>query len=312
MHNQKPTVNHGQSVISTKLPPAYTIWLFTHSDLKTIVGPSTFFAIVCAKSGPVMMGGEYLPILLILRRVPITAFWVWCNLLPFAIDNQRQHGSVIEDEINKPWRPLPSKRLSQNDAVMIMLLFYAFAVLISLYLRGLLQCFALMGLGYWYNDQNGADCHFITRNFINSCGYVCFASGALEVISNRSIYNLHPAAYQWLLIISIVIFTTIHSQDMADQEGDFLRSRWTLPLVIGDTAARTTLAVSLGIWSVICPAFWQLSAKNSAVTYLLGIIVGIRFLFKRYAEADKISFQIYNLWIVSIFSLPLLRSLSGP
>lgn len=219
-----------------------TLWLFTRSDLKTIVGPTTFFTIIGALSAPEILSCDPLPNFHIIARVPNTAFWVWCNLLPFAIGNQRHPDSIDEDHINKPWRPIPSKRVSVAQATKLMVAFYVLAFLVSTCLGGCSQCLMLMGLGYWYNDMNGADSYCLIRNLINAYGYICFISGALEVILERSIFTFPVSVYQWLVVIGLVIFTTNHAQDMGDQDGDSMRSRWTVPLVIGDLWARYTIA----------------------------------------------------------------------
>ena len=289
----------------------YTIWLFTRSDLKTIVIPSTVFGVVCSLSGPVLTTNPSPLVLDIGKRLPITAFWAWINLLPFAIDNQRQPDGIKEDSENKPWRPLPSKRLTPKQATSSMLALYFLAFLSSLYLGGIWQCITLMGLGYWYNDRKGADSSCIIRNFINACGYICFTSGSLEVMSNSSSTLLKPVAYQWLLTIGLVVLTTIQSQDMYDQAGDSLRKRWTVPLVAGDGVARWTIVVPIGIWSWFCPTFWQISIEGFATSVILGIIIVWRIFFKRTVEADRNSFRIYNMWIVSLYLLPLIKRSSG-
>ncbi|KAF2837173.1 hypothetical protein M501DRAFT_995702 [Patellaria atrata CBS 101060] len=279
----------------------YTIWLFTRSDLKTIWGPNTLFAVVFALADPSTSTLE------VMKRVPIAGFWVWCQLLPFDIDNQRKPDSIMEDVINKPWRPLPSKRLTPDQAFRVMLVFYVVAILSSLYTGGLPSCLYLVALGYWYNDLRGSDGSCIVRNLINALGYLGFASGAVEVLSNRSLSLLEPKAYQWFVVVALVILTTIQAQDLQDQEGDSQRGRWTMPLVIGDSAARSTVAIGVGIWSYLCPVFWQVGMKWLALSLLLGSVVGGRFLVYRNPKADKVSFRLYNAWIVSLYVLPLLR-----
>ena len=294
-------------MVESLLYHLHTIWLFTRTDLKTIVIPSTVFAMVCWLSGPVLTINQSPLILNVAHRIPVTTFWVWINLLPFAIDNQRKKESIKEDAENKPWRPLPSKRLTMRQAKLSMLAFYLIALLSSLYLGGIGQCIILVGLGYWYNDLGGADSSCITRNLINACGYICFTSGALHVASDHPLLSLEPVAYEWFLTIGLVIFTTIHCQDLYGQAGDSLRSRSTVPLTMGDSAARWTIASSVGIWSCFCPSFWNLGVKGSAVSIILGASLVWRILSKRTVKADKKSFRIYNMWIISLFLLPLIR-----
>ena len=243
----------------------------------------------------------------ILKRAPITALWIWCNLLPFTIGNQRQDGSILEDSENKPWRPLPSKRITKDDASDLMLFSYFLAFALSTFVGGTPQCVILMGLGYWHNDLGGGDGHYAIRNLLNGLGYLCFTSGSQAVISNEATWSLKPAAYQWMLLLAVVIFTTIQAQDMRDQEGDRLRGRRTLPLVIGDKAARYSIVVSICFWSILCPMFWRLRAESFVLPCIFGAIVCGRFLFNRSAEEDRMSYRLYNIWIVCIYLLPLCK-----
>ncbi|KAF1992979.1 hypothetical protein P154DRAFT_451449 [Amniculicola lignicola CBS 123094] len=295
----------------SSLYQAYTVWLFTRSDIKTIIAPSTFFAAVCSLSDSGFHKDGAAPTMLVLKRLPATTFWVWMNLLPFAIENQRQSRSIMEDAHNKPWRPLPSNRLTKNQAMVLMILFYLLAIGSSHFVGGLTQCLALIVLGYWYNDLGGADRSCVIRNLINGFGYICFTSGALEVLTDRSIIAMELGICCWIVIVGLVISTTVQAQDMPDQLGDNLRGRWTVPLVIGDRAARYTIAVAVAAWSYICPKYWNIDSHGCTATFTLGVVVSVRYLFTRTMEADRITFRVYNMWIVSLYLLPLMRPHGG-
>ena len=137
----------------------YSIWLFTFSDLKTIVFPSTIFGLfngVAVALNDANTPSSHLhlpPPGRILSTMPLVVFWVWINLLPFAIDNQRQPESIQEDSLNKPWRVMPCQRLSSKAAKHLMLAFYVLAVFVSFYLETLPQCLTLILLGCWYNGH---------------------------------------------------------------------------------------------------------------------------------------------------------------
>lgn len=118
---------------------------------------------------------------------------------------------------------------------------------------------------------------------------------------------LRPVAHQWLLTIGAVVLTTVHLQDLCDQAGDSLRRRRTVPLVMGDSASRWTITVPVAFWSQFCPTFWQLDPEGLAATMIPGICVVWRFLTQRSVKADRISYRFYNLWIVSLYTLPLIE-----
>ena len=286
----------------------YSIWLFTFSDLKTIVGPKTIFGTLSAIRASVFhIHGSPVP-LHVVSRVPLVALWTWINLLPFTINNQRQPAAVQEDTLNKPWRPLPSGRLTPVQAKRLMLLLYPVALLTSSFLTGgARQSMALIALGYWYNDLKGGDSSPITRNFINACGFISYISGAMEVALGTHIKTPFTSTLlpQWFLIIGAIVFTTVHTQDMYDQAGDSLRSRRTVPLVIGDAASRWTIAVPMLVWSTLVPWYWRVSVYGYIVPVVMGLSVAYRTLMKRSVENDERTFRIWNAWLVTLYLLPL-------
>ena len=291
----------------------YTIWLFTYTDLKTIVIPQSAFGIIyLASSLPSTTSSIPMLISNLIRRSPAVIFWTWINLLPFTISNQRQVGAIHEDAINKPWRPLPSGRSSFQQATTLMRIFYVLAYITSFFLGGSAQCLILICLGYWYNDLGGGDTSCIVRNFINACGFLCFASGAADVAASGQVPSaLTGVSMQWLLVVGSVVFTTVHSQDMYDQAGDRMRGRWTVPLSMGDVPARYTIAAAVVWWSWYCPSFWNLGTYCRTIPVATGVTVAQRTLWKRSVESDKLTFRIWNLWMVVLYLLPLMRRFSA-
>nr|WBQ21661.1 hypothetical protein [Myrothecium sp.] len=300
---------------------AYSLWLFTFSDLKTIVIPSTVFGIANARATRSYHGDhQYDPASSwvgdSLVRLPIVFFWLWIHLLPFNVSNQRDLESIEEDRINKPWRPLPSGRMSRREAGFIIVTFYILAQLYSLWLgTGLVQGAVLVLLGTWYNSLGGADCNPFVRNLINSLGYTCFITGALEAATNKPLFFLllmsRPTPFwlvlmaNWVAIIAGIVFTTVHSQDMEDQVGDAARQRRTVPLAIGDAPARWVLAAWMVLWGVLCPAFWNAAMLARIVCTMLAWVVALRSLLMRDVDSDKRTFAIWNSWMAIVYALPL-------
>ncbi|MCJ1237975.1 hypothetical protein MMC14_005962 [Varicellaria rhodocarpa] len=260
-----------------------------------------------ALSGPILTTNTSPNVIRTISRLPMIVLWIWINLLPFAIDNQRQSKAIQEDSENKPWRSMPSKRLSQSQARSLMLTFYLAAWLTSFFVGGSAQCVLLMLLGYWYNDLEGADRSCVVRNFINACGFLCYASAATEIAAGYPDVSLNGSAWKWYCIIGFIVFTTVQSQDLYDQPGDRLRGRNTVPLVLGDYLARWTIAIPVALWSGVCPMFWELGLAGYMAPTFIGTIVVFRTLSKRTIEADKLTFKIWNLWMVILYLLPLNR-----
>jgi len=286
-----------------------TVWLFTFSDLKTIIFPSTAFGILnkLALSMQNRTTGGSSDYLHILGSIPLVILWTWINLLPFAINNQRQPEGIKEDLLNKPWRSMPSGRISPKAAKNLMLVTYVLAVIASKILGNLVQCLTLIGLGFWYNNLYGADAGVIVRNLINAAGFICFASGAMQVAVGRNESALELLGW-WYGVIACIVFSTVQTQDMYDQRGDALRNRKTMPLVLGDAVARWTIAVPMVFWCWLAPWLWKLSVVGYVAPVTLGLTVAVRALKERAEAADKTTFRLWNLWMVSVYMLPLVKA----
>ncbi|KAF2679343.1 hypothetical protein K458DRAFT_480422 [Lentithecium fluviatile CBS 122367] len=283
----------------------YTIWLFTQSDLKTIIVPSSVFGLIGALSGPPLLTGS-LPNEAILFRAPHVLLWTWSTLLPFAINNQCQEDAITEDRHNKPWRPLPSKRIAPSSATWLMLLLYIVNLLLSPHLGGFWQSISMLFLGTWYNRLGGADRSAVEKNFINAAGYISFVSGALSVaISDRnSGVGFGAIAIPWFLCIGLVILTTVHTQDFQDVDGDAARGRITVPLAIGDGVARLTVALAVPFWSLFIPWYFQSHLLGWVGPIILATVVSYRISLRRNKTDDKVTFVCWNLWIVSLYAVP--------
>lgn len=273
---------------------AYTLWLFCFNDLKTMVFPSIAFA---------FFHSSHLPGTTFLSRLPLMFAYTWCNLLGFTVNNQRHPGSVAEDKVNKPWRPIAAGRLTTTQAHTLGVLSIPIALAVSsLVGGGVVQSALLAIFGTIYNDFGGGDGHWLVRNLLNAAGFTSFTSGTLEVALQS---YLPRSTIPWIFLIALVVGTSVHVQDMYDQPGDAAAGRRTLPLVIGDEMARWSIAVVVTAWSILCPLYWS----SSLVGYLgpigLGVWVSLRSLTKRMVKEDRTTFRIYNAWLVALYALPM-------
>ena len=156
------------------------------------------------------------------------------------------------------------------------------------------------------------------RNLINECGFVCYAAGALEIaVGTTSKFGAgellrQRVVMQWLCIIGLVIFSTIHAQDLRDRVGDGKRQRRTLPVVLGDQKSRWAVVAPVAVWSLLCPRFWQVGVFGHGVVAVVGLIIGVRTLTKRRVEDDRLTFKVWSVWIVSIYALPLIKRMDLP
>lgn len=290
----------------------YTLWLFTFSDFKTVLLPSTGFAILAALSGPTLTtNSSPPPVVALLTRLPLVICWTWLTLLLVDISNQRQPKSIPEDRLNKPWRPVAAGRLSVVDARR--LLFVAIPTVLVITRLWFAESFALTVTfiigSYMYNDLGGADESSFIRNLLNAIGITCFAAGATRVIVGSST-ALNDNAYPWLVIIGAIVTTTMQIQDMEDVEGDRIRGRVTVPLLIGDGPARWSIAILVSFWSLACPTYWRLELSGYVLPIVCGFTIAARSLLLRNIEADKANWRAWNAWMVVLYMLPVWNQLS--
>nr|WBQ21648.1 (-)-4-epi-beta-bisabolol synthase [Stachybotrys sp.] len=304
-----------KGTVSTSLAPllknlsyhSYTAFLFGISDAKTIWFPSFVFAFCTAISLNQFGFPEAPSFTSLLIQSPKAFFWVWINHIVFAINNQRRQESILEDALNKPWRPLPSKRLTPSQAWAWVCFFYLFALATSLHIGGTWPCLLLAAQGHWYDGLGGGSDSVFTRNLLNAGGYSQFFAGALEVIAGGHL----PRTKQLLIwegVIATMIFTTIHAQDMQDQEGDANRGRRTFPLVVGDANARWLTVIPIVFWSIFCPAYLASPLMGYVTSTVLGATVFTRFLLLRTPVQDSWTFLCWTIWLMAILVLPLWKA----
>lgn len=203
-----------RSQIQQILDDLHTIWLVTRNDLKSIVFPESAFGICSALAGPMITTNQSPDAINILKQVPRVVLWVWINVLIFDLANQRLPHSIVEDSVNKPWRPIPSERMTACQARRLLLAIIPIAILITYYIGGIEETIVMNTLVYMYNDLGGADENFIVRNIINAAGFICYSAGATRVACGHDRYSLNDKAYQWLAIIGGIVFSTLQMQDM--------------------------------------------------------------------------------------------------
>ena len=203
-----------RSQIQHVLDDLHTIWLVTRNDLKSIVFPESAFGICSALAGPMITTNQSPDAINILKQVPRVVLWVWINVLIFDLANQRLPHSIVEDAVNKPWRPIPSGRMTACQARRLLLAIIPIAILTTYYIGGIEETIVMNTLVYMYNDLGGADENFIVRNIINAAGFICYSAGATRVACGHDRYSLNDKAYQWLAIIGGIVFSTLQMQDM--------------------------------------------------------------------------------------------------
>ncbi|CAI6336780.1 unnamed protein product [Periconia digitata] len=290
---------------------AYTLFLFTASDIAAVLLPQSFFAISFALS-PTLNGGIHISPYTIFSRLPAAMFWVWLHLLVLDLSNQRRPDSVAEDKLNKPWRPIPSGRLQPHHARQLLIFSIPFLyVLSSQALGGEPETVALFVLNWIYNDLDAAE-HMILRNILNALGITFIGAGATAVLTGESVGSENVRGREWLFACAGVLATTIQAQDLYDQEGDGKRGRKTMPLVLGDVTARFVTAGPVLIWSVLVPGYWRITGLMGWLTTLLpGLVLAGRMLKYRNIESDRKTFKLWACWTIGLYAVPIIKATEG-
>ncbi|TDL26385.1 hypothetical protein BD410DRAFT_715760 [Rickenella mellea] len=267
-----------------------TIYLFTHSDYKTI-----FFPVVLHPSYDLATAH------LFACQLFHAATWIWCHLLECNVSNQTF--SAEEDIINKPWRPLPSGRIDIRSARALRWFLMIFCLFLSIpFGRGVFCASAALALVQIVHDDFGLSGHPISKNLCNVGGYLTFEVGSTLVISSGS--SLDRTVLVALANSALVIFTTIHAQDFADTEGDRMSGRQTLPIVAPE-GSRIYILTALFTWSFVLTRIWDLGPASGTIFIFMGALVGIRYFRFRDKIQDQLSFLFYSIWLFSAHLLPM-------
>jgi 4-hydroxybenzoate polyprenyltransferase len=250
-------ISHSTSVLPLpkQAPTSYylvyylhTLLLFTHDQFFDTIGPGTIFSLFATLSGT----GLSLPplsLVTVLLRTPFIIAWLWLIILQFCLQNQCSEGSPEEDAINKPWRPIPSHRVTLAGAKKLLIAAHLVAGLASWSLGVFYPFVAWTALSTLYNDLGGSDCSGLVRNLFCGGFFTCSFGGALIIALGE--VDLSREAVQWTLLVCwCILLTTIQTQEFRDEVGDKARGRRTLVTELGRSKALWTVYVAVTFWSL--------------------------------------------------------------
>ncbi|KAI0407614.1 UbiA prenyltransferase family-domain-containing protein [Xylaria palmicola] len=285
------------------------IWIFTESNFDTFVIPNTAFGVLGAFAASVLTEGFQQPptALETLRRFPLVLAFNWYSVFIFDLANQRSPESVEEDRINKPWRPIPTRKVNATEARRALLVAIPLVLLFNYLLGVWRQGLFILILTWMYNDIRGGD--EVVRDLIISVAYGMFNSASLEIAVGGGEYtpiNISRGGLIWTTMISAVILTTMQVQDLKDQAGDRTRERQTIALWIGDRFSRISIAFFVCLWSAACLFFWNLRPYGYVAPAVSGAVTAYRALYKKTPKDDATTWRWWCLWTVTLYLLPVI------
>ncbi|TRM59006.1 UbiA prenyltransferase family [Schizophyllum amplum] len=268
----------------------YTLFLFTYTDYKTIMLPITVFASVAA---PVQsFRGFFLGII-----------WTWLHQLHIDVSNQ--YTTLEEDRVNRPWRPLPAKRVTQHQATLLRWALIPITIGFST-LGGpnTIAASVWLSAAFIIYESSAINGHWLGKNVMNCLGYLGFEYGATAMSGEGK--SLSPSAALLLLCSGIVILTTVHAQDFSDVEGDRALGRVTFP-IRSPGLSRACIYLGVPLWSVLLSCAWDMMWLCRVLFVLLGSVVAWRYYTYRSISQDARSYVIYNVWLFSVHLLPAMQ-----
>ena len=113
-----------------------------------------------------------------ISHLPHVIFWIWFHVLQFDVSNQTLKPE--EDEYNKQDRPLPAKRITWRNALILRwaLVPACWALSACYSLETAYASIALCIFTYVYDEMGYAAGHWFGRNFVNALGFMSFEVGA--------------------------------------------------------------------------------------------------------------------------------------
>ncbi|KAJ7174609.1 UbiA prenyltransferase family-domain-containing protein [Mycena filopes] len=283
-----PSTTDLMNLMNAAIYHTNTLWLFTRSDFMTTMIPISLFAIVAAPlTSP--------------RNLPHLIFWLWFHLLHFNTSNQT---ASLEDETNKPDRPLPAGRISLRAAVRLRwtLMPLCWALSLAYSKETMFASMALSAFTAMYNELGGSGSHFVVRYALNGLGFAAFEAGTALVAKDDKTF-LDGAGWLAILLSGSIFATTIYAQDFRDVVGDALIERDTIPLRFGNIS-RTVLLCGVVAWSIALSWIWRLDLFSAVALTALAQYAGGRFILHTTVEEDRKSYFYYNVWVSVAHILP--------
>eukprot|EP01061_Rhynchopus_euleeides_P045003 TRINITY_DN7951_c0_g1_i1.p1 TRINITY_DN7951_c0_g1~~TRINITY_DN7951_c0_g1_i1.p1 ORF type:complete len:621 (+),score=267.02 TRINITY_DN7951_c0_g1_i1:72-1934(+) len=233
----------------------------------------------------------------LLGRAALT-LWVWIfYTLAFIVPGQIFH--IEEDRLNKPNRIMVRGDLTQGEAVK------RWAGYIACYMLGSWLCGSLVLSVMWVLCALLHYCTgvlhntygYVWKNFLMATGYYILLTTAWRTAGAE----LHSRALTAILLLCLMVFVTMQTQDFRDVDGDRLTGRRTFPVVLGDVLYTITAAAIFG-----CAACWAGSmiddgstaaSVHRAVFVVHSLVVGCGVLANwRIAKV----YTLYCLWFVNM------------
>ncbi len=281
------------ALVQWPLREARLFWEFTWRDWSTTIIPTAIFALAVLKTRwPVAMSAAALA---------LGRCLVYFTLYIYTFCLANQIAGVEEDSVNKPDRPIPRGLVSPRGALarwaVVTAVFLGVGAWFGVFVWAL--AWALLTVLYCYC---GWDRHWFTKNVVvMSLGVLVELAATWELVT-----PLTPAGWRWVLVSSGTIGVTSILQDMRDVAGDRSIGRRTLPVAVGESAARWAMATVFAL-APIAVHLGLMSrgggAKALACDVVLGawsLAIAARVLRDRSPRSAHATYMFYTYWYCAL------------
>ena len=122
------------------------------------------------------------------ERLAVSLFWTWTHLLQCGVSNQSIHPA--EDLQNKPWRPICSKRITMEHALILRWSLLPLC-LIQSYALGVPWHGLSLAVACIVHNELDLGNHWFIRTICNAWAYASFNAGAVGALFGMFLYQSH-------------------------------------------------------------------------------------------------------------------------
>ena len=167
----------------------------------------------------------------------------------------------------------------------------------------------LFTLTWLYNDLKGGSEDFVIRNLIIAAAFGVYNEGALRIACGGQGHAPSETGFVWTALVSAIIVSTMHMQDMQDQVSDLAKGRRSsAPIIPDDHVARWTVAVPVVFWSLFCPLYWGIGVLGWLMPVGMGFVVAFREVWFLEPEADHTTWVLWAGWLSSLYLLSVIKN----
>ncbi|MER7500920.1 UbiA family prenyltransferase [Nonomuraea pusilla] len=266
-------------------------WRCNVTDLTAAVVPGVLTSAAAWRA-------QALPVAELPRVLAEALVYFWLFLCVHTLSNQAT--GVSEDQVNKPWRPIPSGLMTVRGAWVRCGLAIAAFLLVGAAVGATtwtVLWLAMVGLRTYRSLIR----HWYVKNPAIVVGAAALLAAGWQIAG-----PLTPRAWPWIAA-GTAYWLVGFVEDLRDVPGDRRAGRRTLPMVVGERPVRLVAACALTVLPVA--AAWLTREAASAGWWVWTAVLAagcgsvvVRLTVLRAARQDALTYQLYCLtwcWLVS-------------